>query len=131
MGEFRHHSYFPKEREKQGYLFPHVCFQCRKSFKKPAAEQPRLCPQCAGETVMLSRKFSAPKASDLEQWKKVEFLVAHGFVFQSIREPNGLSVSYPSTLADAKAFVAKYATCITQGRDSAQKRSLESAIQIM
>ncbi|ATA53306.1 hypothetical protein CKY39_08860 [Variovorax boronicumulans] len=71
---------------------------------------PRLCPQCHGPMVMLSRKFSAPRMSDVDQWCKVEYLVSHGFRFQSIREqPSGLLVQYPATLADAKLFVERHA----------------------
>jgi hypothetical protein len=112
MGAFKHHSKYPKERSIQNYLFPHVCFHCRKSFKKPKSLEPPLCPQCAGATVMLSRKFSAPKAIDTEQWRKVEFLVAHGFLFQSVYEQSEgggrHKVAYPSTLIEAEAFVVEY-----------------------
>ncbi|RMA63351.1 hypothetical protein C8C96_4438 [Acidovorax sp. 100] len=110
MKKFRHHSYFAKPRQEQQYLFPHVCFSCRKSFKKPMRVLPRLCPQCQGPMVMLNRKFSAPKMTDVDQWRKVEYLVSQGFRFQSIREqPSGLLVRYPATLADAKLFVKRHA----------------------
>lgn len=62
--------------------------------------------------MMLSRKFSAPKLTDIEQWRKVQFLVTHGFLFQSVyelREDGGrYKVSYPSTLQEAKSFVIAY-----------------------
>ena len=62
--------------------------------------------------MQLSRKFSAPKTTDVDQWKKVEFLVAHGFHFQSVyeqREDGGrYKVDYPTTLAEAKTFVVTY-----------------------
>jgi len=110
MKKFRHHSYFAKPRQEQRYLFPHVCFSCRKSFKKPMRALPRRCPQCHGPMVMLSRKFSAPRMTDVGQWRKVEYLVGHGFRFQSIREQSGgLLVQYPATLADAKSFVERHA----------------------
>jgi len=110
MKKFKHHVYFAKPRQEQRHLFPHVCFSCRKSFKKPTREIARLCPQCHGPMVMLSRKFSAPRMTDVEQWRKVEFLVSHGFRFQSIHEqPGGSLVDYPATLAEAKLFVR--ATC--------------------
>jgi len=61
---------------------------------------------------MLSRKFSAPKSVDTEQWKKVEYLVAHGFFFQSVyeqREDGGYyKVAYPKTLAEAHEFISTY-----------------------
>jgi hypothetical protein len=110
MKKFKHHLYFAKPRQEQRHLFPHVCFSCRKSFKKPTREIARLCPQCHGPMVMLSRKFSAPRMIDVEQWRKVEFLVSHGFRFQSIREqPSGSLVDYPATLAEAKLFVERHA----------------------
>lgn len=108
MAAFKHHKYFPKEREAQAYLFPHVCFKCRKSFKKPARSEPRLCPQCAGALTRLSRKFKAPKSSDLPQWEKVKFLVEHGFLFYSVYERIGVGevrVPYPRTLEEAREFV--------------------------
>jgi hypothetical protein len=61
---------------------------------------------------MLSRKFSAPKLTDIEQWKKVQFLVSHGFLFQSVyelREDSGhYKIDYPDTLQEAKLFVVTY-----------------------
>ena len=58
----------------------------------------------------LGRHFKAPKKSDTEQWKKVAFLIDHGFFFQKIRpDSNGNeSVPYPKTLDEAKEFVVKY-----------------------
>ena len=110
MKKFKHHLYFAKPRQEQRHLFPHVCFSCRKSFKKPTREIARLCPQCHGPMVMLSRKFSAPRMTDVEQWRKVEFLVSHGFRFQSIHEqPSGSLVDYPATMAEAKLFVERHA----------------------
>lgn len=112
MGTFKHHSYFQKEKYVQSYLFPNVCFECRKSFKKPRSQQPRMCPQCGNQLVALNRKFSAPKSTDIEQWKKVEYLVAHGFLFQSVyelREDGGhYKIDYPQSLEEAKEFVVKY-----------------------
>jgi predicted nucleic acid-binding Zn-ribbon protein len=109
MAQFRHHSYYPKEREVQQYLFPHVCFHCRKSFKKPAQQELRKCPECAGPLTRLSRKFKAPKTSDKSQWEKVKFLVEHGFLFYSVYERTEIGevrVPYPKTLAEAHTFVA-------------------------
>jgi hypothetical protein len=61
--------------------------------------------------VLLNRKFSAPAATDKAQWRKVEFLVEHGFVFQTVYETprGGKAVSYPATLEEAKGFVVTYA----------------------
>jgi hypothetical protein len=110
MKKFKHHSYFAKPPQEQQHLFPHVCFSCRKSFKKPKRALARFCPQCHEPMVMLSRKFSAPKMTDVDQWRKVEYLVSHGFRFQSIHEQtNGSLIRYPATLAEAKLFVEEYA----------------------
>jgi len=59
--------------------------------------------------VMLNRKFSAPKMTDVEQWRKVEFLVGQGFRFQSVHEADGSLVSYPGNMTEARAFAEKYA----------------------
>jgi hypothetical protein len=110
MASYKHHSYFQKERAAQEFRFPYVCFPCRKSFKYPAREAPRHCPQCGKQTERLSRKFSAPKSKDIAQWKKVQYLVEHGFRFYSVYERpelGGMRVQYPSTLDEAKAFVER------------------------
>ena len=110
MKKFKHHSYFAKPEHEPLHLFPHVCFSCRKSFKKPMPALARLCPQCHGPMVRLSRKFSAPKMTDVNQWRKVEYLVSQGFRFQSIHEqPSGTLVNYPATLAEAKSFIERHA----------------------
>ena len=93
-------------------LFPYVCFTCRKSFKRMvepdvAGLPDKVCPQCGGTAVGLSRKFKAPARTDIAQWKKVEYLVRHGFCFFSQHEPGG-TAPYPSTLAEARAFVRRY-----------------------
>ncbi|MBU1350560.1 MAG: hypothetical protein KKB95_01560 [Gammaproteobacteria bacterium] len=109
MKTFKHHSYFAKPRADQQHFFPYVCFNCRKAFRKPDSDTPRLCPQCRAEMVMLNRKFSAPKMTDVEQWRKVEFLVGCGFRFQSVHEADGSLVRYPANMAEARAFAEKYA----------------------
>jgi hypothetical protein len=116
VGTFKHHSYFPNEKVVKGYLLPNVCFVCRKCFKKPVAEKMNTCPNCGGKMVALNRKFSAPKSNDLVQWKKVQYLVENGFLFQSIYETENISgqgvskikVSYPENMEEAIEFVAKY-----------------------
>jgi hypothetical protein len=109
MAKFKHHSHFPKPGTGQPYRYPFVCFACRKSFKYPAHPEQRICPQCSGPMERLSRKFSAPKSTDLMQWRKVQYLVEHGFRFHTAFVPVApgvmRSVDYPRTLQEAKAFV--------------------------
>jgi len=118
MGKFKHHNNFLSTKYAQSYLLPNVCFTCRKSFKKPASEEPRICPQCSGKLTALNRKFLVPRSSNLEQWKKVEFLVSHGFFFQSVFEQlsngPGFRVRYPATLAESREFVLKYKSQATK-----------------
>jgi hypothetical protein len=93
------------------YMFPYVCFVCRKSFKRSIEPNvqglpDKVCPECGGTAAGLSRKFKAPARTDIAQWKKVEYLVRHGFRFFS---EGGLhAAAYPKTLAEARAFVRKY-----------------------
>jgi hypothetical protein len=110
MSRFKNHNSFPNEKNLQTRLYPNVCFNYRKSFKKPFSDEPRLCPQCEGAMTRLSRKFSAPASNDLLQWKKIQFLVNHGFLFQSVydKADGGSNIRYPATLEEAKDFVIAF-----------------------
>ncbi len=112
MGKFKHHSYFQKEKHIQSYLFPNLCFKCRKSFKKPQSSIPRVCPEYGGPLIEVNRKFSAPKTADKAQWEKVKYLVENGFFFHSVyeRAEDGgyYKISYPESLDEAKDFVIRY-----------------------
>jgi hypothetical protein len=66
------------------------------------------CPHCGGRAINLGRHFKPPKNSDVDQWKKVRYLVAAGFFFQRVRDAERSRVPYPETLKDARAFVARY-----------------------
>jgi hypothetical protein len=109
MPKFKHHSAFSKPGAGQAWRFPFVCFRCRKSFKYPAQPEHRVCPQCRDPMERLSRKFSAPKSTDLMQWRKVQYLVEHGFRFHTayvqVAPDVARSVDYPRTLQEAKEFV--------------------------
>lgn len=122
MPKFKNHTYFAKPRDVQNYLFPHVCLNCRKCFRKPASLAPRLCPQCAAPMTQLSRKFKAPRSRDVAQWDKVKFLVLHGFtfypVYERIDDVMQRQVPYPVTLAEAREFV-KIRLCEANGRGRA------------
>jgi len=105
MDNFKHHSAFEKEKQTQSYLFPNVCFNCRKSYKKPKSTEPRSCPECGKELIQLSRKFSAPRKAAIEEWKVVEYLVSQGFLYYTIHLEDGQQVKYPKTMKDAIEFV--------------------------
>lgn len=103
------------------YLHPYACFQCRKSFKRATRTKAVLpCPECGCPSIGLTRKFKAPKQSDEKQWKKVEALVRHGFLFWSVGEP------YPDTFQEVEAFAFRHAGEI----DRARARSPEGYRQI-
>ena len=114
MKKFKSHTHFPKEKDLSNYLFPHVCFTCSKSFRKPQSNEKSICPDCRGSLIRLSRKFTTPKKTDKAEWRKIQFLVDHGFRFQSIYELVEGSggayrvVNYPRTIKEAKVFVTKH-----------------------
>jgi predicted amidophosphoribosyltransferase len=108
MGKFIHHSNFPKDKHIQSYLFPNVCFKCKKSFKKPRSDESRHCPECGCPLTELSRKFKTPKKDDAAAWEVVEFVVSTGFRYQSIHIDNGQLAKYPSNMNEAIEFVSKY-----------------------
>jgi DNA-directed RNA polymerase subunit RPC12/RpoP len=100
----------------KGRLTPYACFKCRKSFKRKheVGVFERACPSCGSAAYRLMDWFKPPKADDVKQWKKVEFLYQHGFWFQSV--PNAF---YPKTLEEAKLFVDKYKEfALTRGKVS-------------
>ena len=104
----------------KGYLHPFACFHCRRSFKRPwerGVEQ-RPCPNCGAPAVPLNRKFKPPRADDAEQWKKVEYLVRHGFRFQSIYDSAGNCIAYPETLKEAVEFVKSYGQVVADRDDA-------------
>ena len=121
---------FSNQRERGAYppyLFPSVCFTCRKSFKRPPTEATLRCPQCAGALVQLSRKFSAPRSKDREQWSKVQALVSAGFRFQSLYEPipggrGGNKVAYPSRLSEVQEFILRYSCLLPRPKLSSPEQ---------
>jgi hypothetical protein len=85
-------------------LYPFVCCDCRRSFKRPSNEGllPRPCPLCGQPAAWVNRKFKAPKATDVAQWEKVRLLIEHGFLFHSF------GVRYPETLEEARTWVKQW-----------------------
>ena len=98
----------PEGQRGPRYLLPHVCFRCRKSFKRYEGPLDKKCPDCGGKAIALSRKFKPPARSNERQWKKVEYLVAQGFRFASQRTMTGELAPYPRTLAEAREFVRRF-----------------------
>ena len=98
------------------YAMSFVCLKCKTSNKRhfnvPPCDYPETmtCPICKEESINLGRNFKAPRKNDLAQWKKIEYLIDHGFYFQKVRPDRSSSdsIPYPRTLAEAKVFVVKY-----------------------
>lgn len=88
-------------------FFPHVCFHCRKSYKKEKCDEPRLCPECGNGLTMLSRKFKAPPKTAKDEWKVVEYLVSQGFTYHTIHI-DGKQAKYPKTMKEAAEFVLAF-----------------------
>jgi DNA-directed RNA polymerase subunit RPC12/RpoP len=107
------------------YLHHYACFRCRKSFKRASKTEAVLpCPECDGPSIGLTRKFMPPKRSDEKQWKKVEALVRHGFLFWSLGEP------YPETLREVADFARRHADFIARERAKNPEafRQIEAAL---
>tara|TARA_Y100000296_G_scaffold62043_1_gene72002 strand:- start:505 stop:912 length:408 start_codon:yes stop_codon:yes gene_type:complete len=98
------------------YSMAFACLNCKSTFQRSFLEAPcdyplhSQCASCGGVTYNLGRNFKAPKKLDTAQWRKVAYLIQHGFYFQKIRPSKNsyYSVPYPSTLAEARVFVKKY-----------------------
>jgi len=98
------------------YAMSYACLNCKTAHKRHIDGDPIAyplimeCPICKEKMYNVGRHFKAPKKSDSAQWKKIRFLIAHGFLFQKIRpNPNSSeSIPYPDTLEEAKEFVIKY-----------------------
>lgn len=61
-------------------LWPHACFDCHKSWKRPKDITAK-CPECRGDLRWMGRAFKVPKRDDAEQWAKVRALWFAGFRF--------------------------------------------------
>lgn len=93
-----------------GYYVPYACFSCSKSFKRAYSPglPDKVCPDCGGMAVGLSRNFKAPPRSAKAEWKVVEYLVRAGFRYQHLREPRTgrlIQDPYPRSMRAAREFV--------------------------
>ena len=81
-------------------------FTCREAFKttgRRANGSIRACPQCGKTMTVMGHDFRAPAQKDIRQWRKVEWLAAHGLVFASCG--CGGPGYAPRTLGDARRRV--------------------------
>ncbi|WP_146009499.1 hypothetical protein [Deinococcus planocerae] len=98
----------------------HVCFECRKQFRKPltfqAARSPSgnlfnvhglgmgaatyPCPQCGQPMTVMGKNFRAPAQADAEGWEVARRLAAAGF-----RHGHTTGRKYPTRLKDVNAFL--------------------------
>ena len=88
----------------------HVCFECRKTFKKPASTkggyvvlggQIYPCPSCQKPMTPIGKNFRAPKKNNLRAWRLAERLYQTGFRFNS-----SLEGRVPTQPSDLKSFLA-------------------------
>jgi hypothetical protein len=84
-------------------LWPHACFDCRKSWKLPEASNGK-CPECGASLHWMGRAFKVPRKSDREQWEKVRALWVAGYRF--VNHTGWREVApYPERLRDVPDFI--------------------------
>lgn len=91
----RNVSYMGRDNEHKIYKAKWACFRCRKCFKQRSwhdlsqSEQTSFrgrivhCPQCRNAMVNMGWDFKVPRQSNLEQWRKVELLAQHGYLYHA------------------------------------------------
>ena len=90
----------------------YACFACRKMFRQPmrgdmarpiGKEEPRVvaCPQCGQTMTNMGKYFETPRQTDVKQWRKVQELCAHGYLF------GGSGYPRPATLQEVEPFLAE------------------------
>ncbi|WMS88802.1 hypothetical protein [Pleionea litopenaei] len=89
------------------YLIAFACFNCQKSFKKPAPDKhvKYKCNECRLPLYMMGRNFTAPRKGNSKQWKKVQWLYAYGFRFLGSGLHDGAEL--PKKLSDLKSFLSE------------------------
>jgi hypothetical protein len=89
-------------------LWPHACFDCRKSWKLGEAAGAK-CPDCAGALHWMGRAFKPPRKTDSRQWAKVRALWMAGFRFVS--HTRWLEIEpFPEHPRDVEEFVRRNPT---------------------
>ncbi len=110
--------------------FKNVCLSCKRveSLGTDHSQfRTGCCPQCSAQMFFVNHKFRPPKATDEKSWAVAAYLISHGFSYYTIRDEKGLAVAYPTTLADAEKFVAKYVAQRSQ-QIARRKHDLEKQI---
>ncbi|MET0308776.1 MAG: hypothetical protein ABW023_08725 [Sphingomonas sp.] len=87
------------------YLIAHACFDCRKSWKRPDADD-HVCPECRKPLARMGRSFRAPRKASDDQWEKVRILWKAGFRFWSYRSCRDAE-SLPDELRDVEDFIRR------------------------
>ncbi len=100
--------------------YKNVCLKCRRvenlgtDFKNFHTGN---CPLCSSEMYFVNHAFRPPKKHSDKEWKVVEYLIKHGFIFHHIyqegkseyyKTQSNNYISYPKTIEEAKEFVVKY-----------------------
>ncbi len=84
-------------------LWPHACFDCRKSWKLPEASTAK-CPECGHPLHWMGRAFKVPRKTDSEQWAKVRSLWTAGYRFMNHEGWRDVE-PYPEHLKEVEGFV--------------------------
>ena len=87
-------------------LWPHACFDCRKSWKL-TEESSAKCPECGGDLHWMGRAFKVPRKADTEQWAKVRALWVAGFRFFNSHGSKGTYDPFPERLREVEDFVRR------------------------
>lgn len=98
--------------------YKNICLYCKISFSQGndivSFNENRNCPKCREKMILVGHKFKPPKKSNDKAWEAVKLMIDNNFHYQSIYLPYEnnprvlVSIPYPKTLADAKAFLEKY-----------------------
>ena len=83
-----------------------ACFNCRVAIKRDQDADQIVCPRCKGTMYRMGWSFHAPKKTNIEQWKKIQWLYAEGFRF--FGSGWGKGIPLPERLKDVKEFIMKH-----------------------
>ncbi|MFC4255351.1 hypothetical protein GRI97_07935 [Altererythrobacter xixiisoli] len=100
-----HQPHVPLLHRGPACLWPHACFECRKSWKL-AEEASAICPECKADLHWMGRAFKVPRKSDVEQWAKVQALWNAGFRFINHTRWRDVE-AMPERLRDVEDFIRR------------------------